>query len=200
MPKQGSKNLPYSTIIKAMITPYSDQPSMCSHRHGLQDAEDIALRVLAVGQPAHARYLRFRLDDLSLVGGHSLEGQVDGLDPDGADISLDAVAGPRFLASQNAAVYSHLLPGAGSDQPVIEGAIPLGDLPAEYAPVEGGGALRVVGMDFKMNYSGHTTIIGAGGGYRFLSGGRLGCIQEGWGRTGQKATDGVTGLQQPAKF
>ena len=33
--------------------------------------------------------------------------------------------------------------------------------------------LRVVGVDFKMNYSGHVFLIGAVGGYRFLSGGRL---------------------------
>ena len=55
----------------------------------------------------------------------------------------------------------------------IEGAIPLGDLPAEYAPVECGGALRVIGMDLKMNYSGHVAIIGAVGGYRFLLGRRF---------------------------
>ncbi len=126
----------------ALRSPYS----ICSHQHGhrLENAEDIAFRVFAVSQPAHARYLRLGLDDLSLVGGHSLERQVDGLDSYGADISLDAVAGPRFLASQNAAVYSHLLSGAGHDQPVIEGAVPLLDLPSEYAPVEGGGALRAV--------------------------------------------------------
>jgi len=143
-------------------------PGPYSHRCRFEDAEDIALGVLAVGQPSHARYLRLGLDDLPLIGVHSLEGLVDGLDPDSADISLDAVAGPRSLASKNAAVYSHLLPGAGHDQPVIKGAIPLPDLPAENATVECGGALRVVGMDFKMNYSGHISIIGAGGGYRFL--------------------------------
>src|SRR5690606_22369476 len=130
------------------------------HRLGLEDAEDIALRVLAVGQPPHARYLCFRLDDLSLVIGHRCERLVDGLDPDGADISLDAVAGPRFLASQNAPVCSHLLPGAGHDQPVIEGAVPLVDLPAEYTAVECGGAPRIVGVDFKMNYPGHVTVLG----------------------------------------
>lgn len=141
-----------------------------SHRHrcGLEDAEDVALRVLAVSQPPYALNLAFGLDDLPLFVGYSLEGLVDGLDADGADISLDAVARPRSLASQNAAIYSHLLSGAGPHQPVIEGAIPLLDLPAEYSTVEGGGALRVVGMDFKMNYSWHVSIIGAGGGYRFL--------------------------------
>jgi len=125
----------------ALRSPFSSY----THRHGIgpKDAEDIALRVLAISQRSHARYLRFGLDDLPLVGGHSRERLVDGLDLDGADISLDAVAGPRFLASQNA-VVSHLFPGAGHDQPVIEGAIPLPYLPAEYAPVEGGGALRIV--------------------------------------------------------
>jgi len=52
------------------------------------------------------------------------------------------------VAHKNAAIYSHLLPGA-SYQPVIEGAIPLIDLPDEYAITECGGALRVVGMYFK---------------------------------------------------
>ena len=146
----------------------------CSHRHGLEDAEDIALRILAVSQPPHARYLGFGLDDLPVVVGYGLERLVDRLDPDGADISLDAIASAGLLASQDPAVNSHLLPGAGPHQPVIEGAIPLLDLPAEYTPVEGGGALRVVGVDFKMNYSGHVSIIGASGGYRFPSGCRAG--------------------------
>jgi len=53
------------------------------------------------------------------------------------------------VAHKNAAIYSHLLPGAGHNQPVIEGAIPLIDLPDEYAITECGGALRVVGMYFK---------------------------------------------------
>ena len=97
---------------------------------------------------------------------------------------LDAVARPRPLPSQNAAVYSHLLPGAGPHQPVIEGAIPLRYLPAEYTAIECGGALRVVGMDFKMNYSGHISIIGAVGGYRFLLGCGRGCGLGGRGQAG----------------
>jgi hypothetical protein len=181
MPKQGSKNLPHSTIIKAIIALHSDHPSICSHRRGLKNAEDIALSVLAVGQPSHARYLRFWLDDLSLVVGYSLECLVDGFDTDGANVSLDAVAGPRPLALQNAAIYSHLLPGAGPYQPVIEGTIPLLDLPVEYAPVECGGALWIIGVDFKMNYSGHVSINGGSGGYRFPSDLRLHCHI---GRTG----------------
>ena len=148
--------------------------SLHGHGHRLEDAEDIALRVLAVGQPPHARNLLLGLDDLPPVVGYSREGPVNGLDPDGADISLNTVAGPRFLASQNAPVYSHLLTGAGPHKPVIEGAVPLPDLPAEYVPIESGGALRIVGVDFKMNYSGHSSIIGAVGGYRFLSGCRMG--------------------------
>ena len=51
--------------------------SLHGHGHRLEDAEDIALRVLAVGQPADSRNLLFWLDDLPLVVGYSHKGLVD---------------------------------------------------------------------------------------------------------------------------
>jgi hypothetical protein len=41
-------------------------------------------------------------------------------------------------------------------------------------------------VDFKMNYSGHVAIIGAVGGYRFLSGCRRRCDRAGRGQEGRK--------------
>src|SRR5262249_52770220 len=82
------------------------------------------------------------------------DGLVDRIDADGV-----GRAGNRSVLAQQSAVDAGFLVIACADHPILHGAWPLLELPAEGFLVKGSGAVGIARWDFKVNDAGHGSLL-----------------------------------------
>src|ERR1700675_1090258 len=122
---------------------------ICIHLH---DAEQIAFRVFAIREVAHAGNRGFRHDVFSASLHRRVHRYVNRLNTDGVGSRGDAAG-----LLHHSTVDTRIAFLAGGHHPVFRGAGPLIELPAEYLSVERRGAVRFCRRYFKMYDSRHSS-------------------------------------------
>jgi hypothetical protein len=119
-------------------------------RIALHHSEDVAFGILAVREPAYSGNGHLWDGDQSTASQNSFDRLINIRDADGVDTRLI-----RITTTHQAAVYPRLWRLPGGNRPVLHGAGPFGDLPAEDGVVKSDSSLWILCGNFKMNWSWH---------------------------------------------
>lgn len=124
---------------------------------GFHKAEDVALGIAGVGEPAGGGDGNFWREHEAAMAGDERDGGVERRHVDGAEKRGDGLIGlgRRADAGMKTAVDAGLTGRAGGDEPVGQGATQTFELPAKHGGVERDGAQGIVGLDFETDGTGH---------------------------------------------
>src|SRR5579863_4180667 len=137
------------TLVVFLVEPGVTRIELVSRCVGLQDAEGVALRILAVSQVADAGNHHLRRNHFAAGGLDVLYGFIERRGVDGVDR-----AGARKAAAQYPAVDAWRV-GARGNEPIVLRTLPFVDFPAKYLAIEHRGTIGIVRGNFKVNDSRH---------------------------------------------